>query len=94
MTVCCYIAIGFGCFTALIFGPRCINYFLSLLIRPCKKNILIPHPNDWAIVTGSTDGIGLEYARQLAKKGYNLLLLSRTQAKLEKVREEILQDGI
>ena len=46
-------------------------------------------PDTWAVVTGATDGIGLEYARQLADKGYNLLLISRTQSKLDKVREEI-----
>ena len=46
-------------------------------------------PNTWAVVTGSTDGIGLEYARQLAEKGYNLLLLSRNQQKLNKVRDEL-----
>ena len=46
-------------------------------------------PSTWAVVTGSTDGIGLEYARQLAAKGYNLLLLSRNPAKLAKVADEI-----
>ena len=46
-------------------------------------------PHTWAVVTGSTDGIGLEYARQLAEKGYNLLLLSRNQEKLNRVRDEL-----
>ncbi|CAG2164039.1 unnamed protein product [Oppiella nova] len=45
--------------------------------------------NTWAVVTGSTDGIGLEYARQLAGKGYNLLLISRNPNKLSKVKEDI-----
>lgn len=56
----------------------------------CKSSrILKAAPNDWAAVTGSTDGIGLEYAHQLAEKGYNLLLLSRTEEKLKNVALEI-----
>lgn len=56
----------------------------------CKSSrILKAAPNDWAVVTGSTDGIGLEYARQLAAKGFNLLLLSRTDEKLQNVALEI-----
>ena len=71
-------------------GPKIISYILSLLIRPCKRNPLKhPNNNDYAIITGASDGIGLEYARQLAAKGYHLLLLSRTQSKLEAVKTEI-----
>ena len=47
-------------------------------------------PGTWAVVTGASDGIGREYARQLAQKGYNLVLASRTQSKLENLRDEIL----
>lgn len=45
--------------------------------------------NSWAIVTGATDGIGLEFAVELAKKGYNLLLISRSAEKLEKVKDQL-----
>lgn len=41
------------------------------------------------MVTGATDGIGKSYARQLAKQGFNIILISRTQAKLETVAAEI-----
>ncbi|CDR47272.1 CYFA0S30e01090g1_1 [Cyberlindnera fabianii] len=43
----------------------------------------------WAVVTGSSDGIGKEYAVQLAKKGFNIFLISRTQSKLDALSEEI-----
>jgi len=39
---------------------------------------------EWVIVTGSTDGIGLGYARQFAKRGLNLVLISRSEEKLKK----------
>ncbi|CAN3474354.1 very-long-chain 3-oxoacyl-CoA reductase [Diutina catenulata] len=43
----------------------------------------------WAVVTGASDGIGKEYAFQLAAKGFNLVLVSRTQSKLEAIATEI-----
>ena len=43
----------------------------------------------WAIVTGASDGIGKGYALTLAKKGFNILLISRTQSKLEEVAKEV-----
>lgn len=43
----------------------------------------------WAVVTGASDGIGKEYAFQLAAKGLNIVLVSRTLSKLEAISEEI-----
>jgi 17beta-estradiol 17-dehydrogenase / very-long-chain 3-oxoacyl-CoA reductase len=43
----------------------------------------------WAIVTGATDGIGKAYAQELAKRGMSVLLISRTQSKLDAVKSEI-----
>uniref|UniRef100_A0AC35U1W0 Hydroxysteroid 17-beta dehydrogenase 12 n=1 Tax=Rhabditophanes sp. KR3021 TaxID=114890 RepID=A0AC35U1W0_9BILA len=43
----------------------------------------------YAVITGSTDGIGKAYASQLAQKGFNIVLISRTQSKLESVKKEI-----
>jgi 17beta-estradiol 17-dehydrogenase / very-long-chain 3-oxoacyl-CoA reductase len=42
-------------------------------------------------VTGASDGLGKEYAIQLAQKGFNLLLVSRTASKLETLSSEITQ---
>jgi len=43
----------------------------------------------WAVVTGSTDGIGKAYAKELANKGFDLVLISRSQDKLTAVAKEI-----
>lgn len=43
----------------------------------------------WAVVTGSTDGIGKAYALELARRGVNIVLISRTQQKLDEVAAEI-----
>jgi 17beta-estradiol 17-dehydrogenase / very-long-chain 3-oxoacyl-CoA reductase len=41
------------------------------------------------VVTGCTDGIGREFALQLAEKGFNIVLVSRNPDKLAKVATEI-----
>lgn len=43
----------------------------------------------WAVVTGATDGIGKSYAKALAKKGLDIVLISRNLEKLQTVAEEI-----
>ncbi|CAD5218018.1 unnamed protein product [Bursaphelenchus xylophilus] len=44
---------------------------------------------DWAAVTGATGGIGKGYAFELAKKGFNLILIARNPQKLEVVKQEL-----
>lgn len=43
----------------------------------------------WALVTGGSSGMGLEYARQLAARGYDLLLVSNQQAALEQAADDL-----
>lgn len=43
----------------------------------------------WVAVTGATDGIGKAFCQQLAKKGLNVVLISRTESKLQAVAAEL-----
>ena len=45
----------------------------------------------WALVTGGSSGMGLEYACQLAEIGCNLLLVSNQKEELERVADSIGQ---
>lgn len=44
---------------------------------------------EWAVITGATDGIGLGYAKELAKQGVNLILISRSEDKLQQTSKDL-----
>lgn len=43
----------------------------------------------WAVVTGATDGLGKAFAKAFAKKGLDIVLISRSMSKLKDVAAEI-----
>ncbi|KAF4530479.1 hypothetical protein B566_EDAN014681 [Ephemera danica] len=55
----------------------------------CSTTDLTTSYGKWAVVTGSTDGIGKAYAQELARRGVNIILISRNLERLSKVAEEL-----
>uniref|UniRef100_A0A673XZ14 3-ketoacyl-CoA reductase n=1 Tax=Salmo trutta TaxID=8032 RepID=A0A673XZ14_SALTR len=51
--------------------------------------LLSPKLGKWAVVTGATDGIGKVYAEKLAGKGFAMMLISRSQDKLDDVARQL-----
>ncbi|VDH95118.1 Hypothetical predicted protein [Mytilus galloprovincialis] len=43
----------------------------------------------WAVVTGSSEGIGLAYAKELANRGLNIVMISRGENKLYRAAKDI-----
>lgn len=44
-----------------------------------------------ALITGATSGIGLELAKLFAQNQYNLVIVARSKADLEKTSQELKQ---
>ncbi len=47
----------------------------------------------WAIVTGASSGIGLAFARELARRGHRVLAVARRQDRLEALAAEAAEKG-
>jgi len=43
----------------------------------------------WALITGASSGLGVEFAKQLAGAGYSLVLVARNQQRLETLASEL-----
>ncbi|KAE8023598.1 hypothetical protein FH972_009275 [Carpinus fangiana] len=68
-----------------------INFLIwvwAMFFRPSKN---LKEYGSWAMITGSTDGIGKALAFELGSKGLNLLLVGRSPSKLEATSKEIHQ---
>ncbi|KAH3668726.1 hypothetical protein OGAPHI_002480 [Ogataea philodendri] len=81
-------AVGVLKISAKIYG------FLSLIVNlfllpPVDYSKFGAKKGAWAVITGASEGIGQEFAKQLASRGLNVVLVSRTQAKLEEIATEI-----
>lgn len=70
---------------------RFITYWTrtgSLVRYKYKHN----NQDPWAFITGSSDGIGLGLAQELASSGFNIVLHGRNHTKLEAAKKSILSD--
>ena len=70
--------------------------FLRGVYRHClrpSKNLKARYSNPnvpvWACITGATSGIGLGFARELARRGFNIILVSRSKKKLEDTQAQL-----
>ena len=82
-----YVGVLFLSYTLLKTSLRVFNnvgtFFFGIGSLNLKKY------GSWAVVTGCTDGIGKAYAESLAKKGLNIVLISRTLEKLQEQAKSI-----
>ncbi|KAL4486877.1 hypothetical protein ABPG72_009641 [Tetrahymena utriculariae] len=86
---------GIGLCSFLLVGSLAKKKFYPYLV---KKNIQLlksrynPNGNSYALITGSSDGIGKEFAKLLAQENMNIILHGRNIQKLNNVKEQIIKD--
>jgi len=77
----------------IVYALKLVTCTLFKIFYPYKlavpKNLHQLAGANWAVITGSTDGIGKAYAFELAKRGFNLVLVSRNDEKLKATAKEI-----
>jgi 17beta-estradiol 17-dehydrogenase / very-long-chain 3-oxoacyl-CoA reductase len=84
--------LGFSLLGAYTFARWCLAVPLRGLwrhvLRP-RRDLKARYQGQWALVTGGSDGIGEAYCHELARSGFNIVIVSRTQEKMEKVAREL-----
>ncbi|PQQ05473.1 very-long-chain 3-oxoacyl-CoA reductase 1-like [Prunus yedoensis var. nudiflora] len=63
-----------------------LRWVWVMFLRPPKN---LRDYGSWALITGSTDGIGKALAFEMASKGLNLVLVGRNPSKLEATSTEL-----
>lgn len=75
-----------GLFSVLSTLTSFTSWLWRYFLRPGKK---LSRYGSWALVTGCTDGIGKAFCFQFAKQRLNLILVGRSNDKLETLATEI-----
>ena len=78
------IAVGYFWFS-FIFITTVSGFRVYLWSRLWKTNFRKVY-GEWVVITGATDGIGLEYAKEFADRGHSLILIGRNPDKLDSVK--------
>ncbi|XP_065455474.1 17-beta-hydroxysteroid dehydrogenase type 3 isoform X3 [Chrysemys picta bellii] len=81
---------GLICLFTLVKCIRFLKYFFPYVWNALPQSFF-RSMGEWAVVTGAGDGIGKAYSLELAKRGLNIVMISRTLEKLQKVATEIEQ---
>ena len=85
-----YVLYGLGILTAIHLSFRFLRFIYLYFIQPCAlPRYLHGDSNSYAIVTGASDGIGIELVKQLLSKGFNVILHGRNQEKLSRLQQEL-----
>lgn len=76
----------------LVVLRQIVNLLLSLYRAFLRRRRNLPQRygrNSWALITGSSEGIGKGIALNLAKQGFNIILSARSEFKLDVARCDI-----
>uniref|UniRef100_A0A8B9G6X9 Hydroxysteroid 17-beta dehydrogenase 3 n=1 Tax=Amazona collaria TaxID=241587 RepID=A0A8B9G6X9_9PSIT len=81
---------GLICFYVLV---KCIRFMKYIFPHrwSAVPQTFFQSMGEWAVVTGAGEGLGRAYSFELAKRGLNVVMISRTLEKLQRVAIEVEQ---
>ncbi len=68
----------------LLSSSLIVNYFFGSYVGEFTKSQRIKY-GEWAVIAGGSEGLGAEWARQLASQSLNVLIIARRKEALEQV---------
>ena len=86
-----YIFTSLAAIGSLFLMAKTYKFFHSIypLMMP-KRNLIKKYgKNSWVAITGSSDGLGKQFAYEFSNYGFNCLLIARNEIKTKKVEEEL-----
>ena len=78
--------LGMACIGAFKIAKTALvsaNAVAKYLVWPRKDLSSRYGKGSWALITGASNGLGREYAFELAREGFNIILMGRNQAKTD-----------
>ena len=79
---------------AIIGGVKIAYHLLPWIFHKLFSNIVLnEYKYGYVLITGASDGIGKSLSKEFARRGFKLILVSRTLSKLQSVKDEILQEN-
>ena len=78
-----------GLLIFLIWLRGLVDHLWFYFLRPATDQKFLHGTTPYAVVTGSSDGIGKSLAKTLYSRGFNLILHGRDEGKVKRVAEEI-----
>ena len=94
-----------GAASAAFFTSQLVSFLWLHFLRPSTnlRRRYATEPDDesttktsasWAVVTGASSGIGRACAMELARQGFNVVLISRTMSAMDSLANKIALDCI
>jgi len=81
---------GLGAIAAIHLSFRLLRFIYLYFIQPSAlPRYLHGESNSYALITGGSDGIGIELVKQLLSKNFNVILHGRNQDKLSRLQQEL-----
>ena len=89
-----YIAVAVGALYIFIIFVKLLTFIIKRCYCRSQQDLMAKYGMkglSYAVVTGGSNGFGLEFCNQLAAQGFNICMISRNKSKIDEKLDEIKQ---